>query len=53
MMKRLPIIRHMRAMLFCYCCNRHYDLMRDCGFSLGGWNDAELQHWEDITAGRA
>jgi hypothetical protein len=52
-MKRLPIIRHIRAMIFCYRCNRHYDIMRQSGFPLGGWSKGEIQHWEDIKEGRA
>lgn len=52
-LKRLPLIRHIRAMIFCYRCNRHYDLMRASGFPLGGWSEGEMRHWQDIKVGRA
>lgn len=51
--KRLPVIRHIRAMAFCYRCNRHYDLMHQIGFPMGGWSAAEVEHWEAIKRGAA
>ena len=51
-MKHWPIIRHIRAMLFCYRCNRHYDAWRSVGF-IGGWTAEELAYWKAIKEGRA
>ena len=53
LIKRLPIVRHIRAMVFSYRCNRHYELMRAIGFPLGGWSEGEIQHWRDILEGKS
>ena len=49
---RLPIIRHVRAMVFCYRCNRHYDFYRSIGM-LGGWSEGEIAYWTAIKRGKA
>lgn len=49
---RLPIIRTIRAMAFCYRVNRHYDFWRSMGM-LGGWTRHEIAHWEAIKRGEA
>jgi len=49
---RLPIIRHIRAMVFCYRCNRHYAFYHSIGM-LGGWSDAEIEYWTAIKRGKA
>jgi len=49
---RLPIIREIRAMAFCYRVNRHYDFWRSMGM-LGGWTEEEIEHWNSIKRGDA
>ena len=49
-MRRLPIIRHIRAAIFAYRCNRHYEKWRAAGF-IGGWTEAEDRHWKAILRG--
>jgi len=49
--KRIWGISHIRAMIFCYNCNRHYELWRSLG-ALGGWTEQEHQHWQDIKDGK-
>lgn len=51
-MRTLPIIRHIRAMHFAWCVNRHYDMCARLGF-LPLWSEAEVQHHRDIWGGRA
>ena len=52
--KRLWGIRHIRAALFCYRCNRHYAFWHQLGwFAVCGWSDAEIEHWEAIKRGDA
>lgn len=51
-MRHLPIIRHIRAAIFCFRCNRHYDAWRSVGF-IGGWTAEEIAHWEAIKRGEA
>ena len=50
--KRLPGVRHIRAMWFSYRCNRHYELWRQAGF-IGGWSEQEVAYWSAILKGRA
>jgi hypothetical protein len=49
---RLPIIRHIRAMWFCYRCNRHYAFYQSIGM-LGGWSEDEIGYWQAIKRGEA
>lgn len=49
---RLPGVRHVRAALFAYRCNRHYEAWRQVGF-FGGWSDEEVAYHQAIQEGRA
>ena len=49
---RLPVIRSIRAMAFCYRVNAHYDAWRSIT-GMGGWSKDEIEWWKAIKRGEA